>query len=318
MRMERRDRLVAAAMLTRKHKYAKEGVIDYEIEPPRRKSYDDFAVNNLKYRHQEELMRYWKKAIIANIAPQKYLNGLSDYNFKFPYMIGDPERTFLKAVQATLEDEPRAEGFPCAFRQVPEERQKLRDITRYKPSLPETISTDIPSFEDRKQARLEYDEEMAPFQTMLQRRTSELTLSTAPPVETMTPMVIASKKIEQAAEADYQKKKKAESDVLKFAEDILKAQLFEGDIYNGLTDEEKEVFRATVDTAPPYESIEWLVNKLEGHQNLTFEIFVNNLCFIHVNTFYTDGKRKKKFVLNYVHEKHLIPRKLRRYLEWKV
>ena len=97
---------------------------------------------------------------------------------------------------------------------------------------------------------------------------------------------------------------------MKFAEDILKAQLFEGDIYDGLTEEEKEAFRDIVDTAPPMESIEWLVNKLESHQNLSFEIFVNNLCFIHVNNFYEEGKATKGFVLNYVHQKHLLPRKL--------
>ena len=90
-------------------------------------------------------------------------------------------------------------------------------------------------------------------------------------------MKIAALKIEQAAEADYQKKKEDSSDVLAFAEDILKAQLFEGRIYDGLTEEEKEFFRDTVNQAPPYESIEWLVNKLESHQNLTYEIFVNNL-----------------------------------------
>ena len=304
--MERRDRLVAAAMLTREHKMAKESIIDYEAEPPRR-SYDQFAVRNQRFKHQQELAEYWRLQIRALSHPLKFLDGLADYNFKFPYMTNDVDKTFLRGLQAALEEEPRARGYPCVFRENPQERQRLLQITQNEPTLPETLSSEIPSFEDARQARLEYGENQASFQHMLQRKTSELTLSSAPPVETFTPLKIASLKIEQAAEADWRKKESASGDVLTFAEDILKAQLFEGKIYDGLTEEEKEIFQATVNQVPPLDRIEWLVDKLESHQNLTYEIFVNNLCFIHVQNSYADGKKSREFVLNYVHQKHLIP-----------
>ena len=306
--MERRDRLVAAAMLLKEHRFAKEAIIDYEIEPPRR-SYDQYAVRNQKYRHQQELAEYWELQIKALCHPMKFLDGLADYNWKFPYMTNDVEKKFLRGLQAALEEEPRAKGYPCVFKSDPQERQRLLQITQNEPSLPETMSSEIPSFEDARQARLEYNDKRAPFQHMLQRRTSELTLSSAPPVETMTQLKIASLKIEQAAEADWQKKQTASGDVLTFAEDILKAQLFQGKIYDGLTEEEKEIFQETVNQVPPLDRIEWLVDKLESHENLTYEIFVNNLCFIHVQNSYADGKKTRQFVLNYVHQKHLVPRK---------
>ena len=306
--MERRDRLVASAMLTKKHKYAKEAISDYEIEPPRR-SYDQFAVKNLKYNHQVDVMEYWKKGIRAIMFPINYLDGLSDLFFKFPYMTSDVDKTFIKAVQATLENEPTAVNHPCTFREAPSERQRLLAITNHPPSLPETMSTDIPSFEELKQARLEYDEDQAPFQTVLQRRTSELTLTTAPPVETFAPLEIATLKIEQAVEADHHRRKEATSDILAFSEDLLKAQLFEGRIYNGLSDVEKKIFQAEVNTPPPRERIEWLANKLESQHNLTYEKFLNNLCFVHVQNVVVDGEVTKKYVMNYVHQKHLMPRK---------
>ena len=304
--MERRDRLITSAMLTKRHKFAKEAISDYEVEPPRR-SYDQFAVKNLKYTHQTELMEYWKKGIRAIMFPIYFVDGLSDYTFKFPYMISDMDKSFLKALQATLNNEPRAINHPCAFKEVPSERQRLLAITDHTPSLPETMSTDIPSYEDLKQARLQYDEEMAPFQTALQRRTSELTLTTAPPVETFAPLEIATMKIEQAAEADYQRRNDATSDILAFCEDLLKAQLFEGKIYDGLSDVEKKIFEAEVNTPPPRERIEWLADKLDSHQNLTYEKFLNNLCFVHVQNVVVDGEVTKQYVLNYVHQKHLMP-----------
>ena len=306
--MERRDRMVAAAMLTKRHKYAKDAISDYEVEPPRR-SYDQFAVKNLKYNHQVDLMEYWKKGIKAIMFPIYYVDGLSDYFFKFPYMTSDMDKSFLKAVQATLNEEPTAVNYPCAFKEAPSERQRLLTITDHPPSLPETMSSDIPSFEAFKQTRLEYDAEQAPFQTMLQRRTSELTLTTAPPVETFAPLEIAKLKIEQAAEADFQRRNDATSNILAFSEDLLKAQLFEGNIYNGLSDVEKKIFQAEVNTPPPRETIEWLAAKLESHHNLTYEKFLNNLCFVHVENVVVDGEVTKKYVQNYVHQKHLMPRK---------
>ena len=309
MRLERRDRLVAAAMLTREHKFAKGAIADYEIEPPRR-SYDQYAVRNLKYRHQEELMHYWKKGIRAMQWHIRYLDGFSDYEFKFPYMINDTDKSFLKAVQATLEKEPLAIGYPCAYKEDPAEKTRLQQLKTGRATLPETMSSEIPSFDDWKQARLQYTEKQASFQTVLQRRTSELTLTSAPPVEAMTPLMIAKLKIEQTAESDFQKKQTATADVLTFAENILQAQLFKGSIYDGLTEEEKEIFQETVNTVPPRERIEWLVDKLERVHDLTYEMFLNNISFVHVQNSFADGKCDKEFVLNYIHQKHLVPCKL--------
>ena len=96
--------------------------------------------------------------------------------------------------------------------------------------------------------------------------------------------------------------------MLAFVEDILKAQLFTGKIFDGLTDQEKAAFRETVDVQPSAERVEWLVNKFQNQYNFTYEVFINILCFIHTEA--TVGAiRTKRFVMNYIHEKHLLPRK---------
>ena len=142
------------------------------------------------------------------------------------------------------------------------------------------------------------------MQVHLQRRTSELTLNTVPSVEVLTQLQITAAKMENRVSAD--KKRDAQNEnILAFTEDILKAQLLKGSIFEGFSEEEKAVFREQVDLPPSEARIEWLGTKLYKTTNLSYEVFLNILCHVHVES--TVGDRPtKKFVANYVHQKHML------------
>ena len=169
------------------------------------------------------------------------------------------------------------------------------------------IEAERPSFEESKALFWAYTENQAPMQVNLQRRTSELTLNTPPAVQTMTQLQIAAAKAAAKVSEDKKRDKKYEN-VLAFTEEIIKAQLFQGDIYDGFSNEEKEVFKEQVNTPPADGRIEWLGTKLYRTTNLSYEVFVNILCYCHVESTVGDNPTKR-FVQNYVHQKHMLKRK---------
>ena len=167
-------------------------------------------------------------------------------------------------------------------------------------------SEEVTTYEESREEIWNMTEERAPFQVNLQRRTSELTLSSAPPVETMTQLQISAEKAAARAEAD-RRRDKDNQDVLNFVEDILKAHIGQGKIYNGFTGEEKRAFNEAINVAPPEERVDWLANKLMMTENLTYEIFLNTLCFVHSEVIPGDPRRRRRYTLNYVHQKHVLP-----------
>ena len=118
-------------------------------------------------------------------------------------MVIDPQKTFRMALRDALNETPSGDRFPSVMKYRDEETQsQLETLTRE--SISENFFMEEPRTEfesktrsQRDQLRLEYPPEKAPAQFSLQKRTSQLTLSTAPAIEHMTPLQLKASQVQE-------------------------------------------------------------------------------------------------------------------------
>ena len=115
----------------------------------------------------------------------------------------DPQKQFRIALRDALKQTPNALQFPSVMKNRDEETQsQMEALTRE--SISDTFFMEEPRTEfesktrsQRDQLRLEYPPEKAPAQFSLQKRTSHLTLTTAPAIQHMTPLQLKASQVQE-------------------------------------------------------------------------------------------------------------------------
>ena len=118
-------------------------------------------------------------------------------------MVIDPRKQFRIALRDALSKTPQNSNFPSVMKSRSEESlNQLETITKESISsnfFMEEPRTDfeLKSRAQRDQARLEYPPDKAPAQYLLQKRTSHLTLTTAPVIQHMTPLQLKASQVRE-------------------------------------------------------------------------------------------------------------------------
>ena len=317
MLMEKRDLLIAAADVSGDHAYAEYNIELYEADEPSEDAQNE--IRQLRYDYQQQIAgynRYRLQGILVDIS--NGIDGMHSYERKFPLMVIDNEDRFRKNLQEALKKDP---SVSYSGIQLPSVRREFtpEDDGQELSTLSREAFTDVwtgprndfeaqQSHSQEEKARLEWEEDQAPFQYALQKRTSEVTLTTVPTVNIMSERQIqasrsrADKNREESAEFRGEDTKKR-FEILNETEDLMRAQLKKGRFYSSLTEVQKKDFDQILATSPPRERIEWLVKKLTSSV-FDYEQFVEIMTFCHVEK---DDENDFKFVLNYCHQNFILP-----------
>ena len=106
----------------------------------------------------------------------------------------------LKDLYEALGENPRNQRYPSVMKLDDHSKQEIDTLTEEAYSTefflesPRTAHEET-TYQQRSRLRLEYPPERAPVQFKLQKRTSELSLTTTPPVQNFTPLQLAAAKI---------------------------------------------------------------------------------------------------------------------------
>ena len=211
MRLEQRDMLVAAAMYTKIHHYAEHFIDLYEVAPPTEAEKD--SPKGLRWKLQENLEFLWSDKVEAyHYSVAGGISGMTMYLEKFKYLGIDPEKRFRASLKDAMSQDPRNRNHPTVMSVDAHSKQAIEQVTRL--SLSDTFVLDVPrtrveqqTFREREQLRLEYPPERAPAQHHLQKRTSELSLSVAPNVESLTPIQLAAERVQALRQRPKTEKK---------------------------------------------------------------------------------------------------------------
>ena len=109
-------------------------------------------------------------------------------------MVIDPQKQFRITLRDAMSRTPISQNFPSVMKSRSEESlNQLETLTRESISSNFFMEEPRTEFEQktraqRDQVRLEYPPDKAPAQFLLQKRTSHLTLTTAPTIQHMTPL----------------------------------------------------------------------------------------------------------------------------------
>ena len=321
MLMEKRDLLITAAVTSGEHAYAEYNIELYEADEPL--DGNQSAIRNLRYEYQQQIMDFnydRLQGILVDIS--RGIDGMFLYEKKFPNMMIDREEQFRKDLQETVNNDPVDDKATKAGVKLPSVRRETSSSAELAAEIM-TLSHEAfddewegprndfeaqQSFSQKEQVRLRYTRNQASFQHDLQKKTSEVTLSVQPTIQSMSELQIqasrsrADKRREETTEARGEDTKKRFA-ILNETEDLMRAQLKKGRFYAALSEAQKRDYNKILSTPPPKERVEWLVNKL-ATKIFVYEQFVEMITFCHVEKEDNDGF---KFVLNYVHQDFILP-----------
>ena len=265
MRLEQRDMIVTAAMDSKIQMYAETYVLWYESEYP--DSSEDKIVKQQRRYFQDNLNHLWSdklKAYHYSIAGG--IDGMKAYCDKFTFLGIDPEKTFRKMLREALLEDPRNQRHPSVMKENDEMKRVLEQTTRE--SLSEDFFVEFPrteverqTFHQRQQLRLEYPPERAPAQYRLQKRTSELTLSTPPTVQSLTPLQIVENRTDRLRQQSKTADKKKFS-TLDETQNIMRAHKKQGELYKSFSEEHRAAFNKIRKEKPTETHRKWLMDKL--------------------------------------------------------
>ena len=167
-----------------------------------------------------------------------------------------------------LGENPKNQKFPTVMRLDDHTRDDIEALTTasyssdYFVESPRTQHEERLTYQQRNQLRLEYPPERAPTQHLLQKRTSELTLSTTPPVQNFTRLQLQADRIQEL------KIKDRHSDTRKFAildeaKRMMLAHNEKGEFYKSLSDKNRRDFDEIRRKPATKHHVEWLVDKLK-------------------------------------------------------
>ena len=318
MLMEKRDLLIAAAEVSGEHAYAEYNIELYEADPPNELVQSD--LRQIRFNYQQQIADYNKhrlQGILVDIT--NGINGMTLYKRKFPLMILDDEDRFRKLLQETLKKSygnytASGVALPSIRREHTPDDDGEEIVTLSREAFEDDWTGPRNEFEaqqshhQREQARLEYPEERAPFQYALQKKTSEVTLTTPPVIRQMSELQIQTSRSRAERERENQAELRGEDSRKRFAilnetEDLMRAQLKKGRFYSVLTEVQKKDFDSILEKSPPREQVTWLVRKLQSTVR-EYPQFVELMTFCHVQKEGDDGF---KFVINYVHQNYILP-----------
>ena len=118
-------------------------------------------------------------------------------------MVIDPQKEFRRALRDAMNETSSGDRFPSVMKNGDEDTQgQMETLTRESISGNFFMEEPRTEFEaktrsQRDQLRLEYPPERAPAQFSLQKRTSHLTLTTAPAIEHMTPLQLKASQVQE-------------------------------------------------------------------------------------------------------------------------
>ena len=265
MKLEQRDMIVTAAMTSKVQMYAENYVLWYESEYP--DSNEDRVAKQQRRYFQENLRHLWEDKLRAyHYSIAGGIDGMGMYCRKFKFLGIDPDKVFRQSLRAAMLENPRNQRHPTVMKENEDLKKCLEQTTRE--SLSEDFFVEHPrselermSFQQRQQLRLEYPPERAPAQYHLQRRTSELTLSTPPTVQSLTPIQIVANRTNMLRQQSKRTEKKKFS-LLDETQKIMRAHKKQGELYRGLSAELQEEFDRIRREQPTNTHKRWLISKL--------------------------------------------------------
>ena len=265
MKLEQRDMIVTAAMHSKVQMYAETYILWYESEFP--DSNEDRVAKQQRRYFQENICHLWSDRLIAyHYSIAGGIDGMSMYYKKFQFLGVDPDKVFRKALREAMLEIPKNVKHPSIMRDDEELRRSLEQTT--KESLSEDFFAEHPrsemermTFNQRQQLRLEYPPDRAKTQYHLQKRTSELTLSTPPTVQSLTPIQIVANRTDMLREQSKRGDTKKFS-ILDETQKIMRAHKKQGELYRNFSEEHREAFNDIRRQEPSKTHHDWLISKL--------------------------------------------------------
>lgn len=265
MKLEQRDMIVTAAMHSKVQMYAETYVLWYESEFP--ESNEDKVAKQQRRYFQENLCHLWADKLQAyHYSIAGGIDGMGMYCRKFKFLGIDPDKSFRQSLREAMRDDPRNLRHPTVMKENEDLKKCLEQTTRE--SLSEDFFVEHPrtemermTFNQRQQLRLEYPPERAPAQYHLQKRTSELSLSTPPTVQSLTPLQIVANRTNMLRQQSKRTDTKKFS-LLDEAQKIMRAHKKQGELYKGFSEENRAAFNEIRKIPPSKTHHKWLINKL--------------------------------------------------------
>ena len=188
-------------------------------------------------------------------------------------------------------DNPKNHEYPSVMNLDEHSKESIDSLTTASYSSdfflesPRTNHEERLTFQHRNQLRLEYPKERAEAQYTLQKRTSELTLSTTPPVQNFTTLQLQADRVQVLKIRDRNSDSKKFT-ILDEAKRMMMAHNGKGEFYKSLSDKNRREFDEIRQKPATQHHIEWLVGKFKDvdldYQSkcLMIRIFFENLQFV--------------------------------------